>query len=219
MTTSAVPNDWMSNATFLLTVPFTTVLLMRIKNNMCSSRPRLRTKYAVDLSNMIATNYLALASIVIWCYMLNISVASVAAVDMLVGIPLERWLVKVITSLDSTCYHPGGPLGKAMIYQHVRLLAAIATIIRGYVVACRLTIPMHIRTQLAYWTEILLVPAMYVTVRTLAVDIDVYKPGTSRVELPTHDDNTFCITSDEDTDDNRVHTEQVSDDDSDITAL
>ena len=213
MTTSTVPNDWMSNAAVLFVVPLITALLMRIKNNMCSSRPRLRTKYAVDLANMIATNYLALASIIIWCYMLNISIASVVAVDMLIGIPVERWLVKVIVSLDSTCYHPGGPRGKSMIHQHMRVSSVIATITRGYIVACRLTIPMHISTPLTYWTETLLIPAMYVTVRTLAIDIDAYKPGIARVELPT-DDSTFCITSDEENE------EAVTDEEeSDITAL
>lgn len=218
MTTSTVPNDWMSNAAVLFIVPLITALLMRIKNNMCSSRPRLRTKYAVDLANMIATNYLALASIIIWCYMLHIGLASVVAVDMLIGIPVERWLVKVITSLDNKCYHPGGPLGKSMIHQHMRVSSVIATITRGYVVACRLTIPMHIGTPLTYWTETLLIPAMYVTVRTLAIDIDVYKPGLSRVELPT-DDNTFCITSDEEIDGQATDEEQGPDEDSDITAL
>ena len=214
-----VPNDWMSNAAVLCIVPLVSALLMRIKNNMCSSRPRLRTKYAVDLANMIATNYIALASIIIWCYMLNIAIASVVAIDLLLGVPVERWLMKVIVSLDSACYHPGGPLGKSMIHQHMRISSVIATITRGYIVACRLTVPFTMTTpDSTYLVQTLLIPAMYTTVRTLALDIDMYKPGIARVELPTHDD-TFCIASDDENDGQLTDEEPAYEDESGTTAL
>lgn len=217
MTNYTAPNDWMSNAAVLLLVPLVTATVMRVKNNMCTSRPRLRTKYAVDLANMIATNLLALASILLWCHELDVSLASVVAVDVLLGIQVERWLVSVIVSLDSTCYHPGGPLGKSMIYQRMRISSAIATIIRGYIVACRLCVVMH-SPHLDYSTDVFVIPAMYTAVRTIALDIDVYKPGIARVELPTEDSNMFCIASDDEDNGEQLTDEEAVQSD-DITAL
>lgn len=203
---TALPNDWTSNISILLFVPLVTLCTMRIKNNMCSSYPKAKTKYAVDLANMLWTNALAVASVVLWCTVMpNASLATVAVVDALAGVPIERWLIQTYMILDNTTGHPGSRMGRSVIHQRMRLSFVLATVVRGYCAAVTAVLPMAVPPHCTYVETTVVIPLMYTVWRTLLLDVDMYN-RISHQEIDTADDRTdatvdgnFTITSDDDT--------------------
>jgi len=200
MITASIPNDWMSNTALLLLVPITSTMMMRIRNGMCKRSPSLRTKYAVDLSYILVTNMISLSSIVLWCTVLHLAFENIMAVDILIGIGTERWLMKVITSYDGTSYHPGGAIGKNMIRQRMRLSCVIATVVRGYSAAATVVADTGFGevSPLTEATTCVLLPILYTIIRTIALDIDAYHPGAhTRIEVACEPPD-FVITDEED---------------------
>jgi len=189
----------MSNTALMLTVPITTIFVMRIRNGMCKRSPSLRTKHAVDLSYIMVTNMLSLSSIVIWCTMLHLSFEDMMAIDIVIGIGTERWIMKVITSYDGTSYHPGGTIGKHMIRQRMRLLCVLANTIRGYSAAATGIMFGNYGEQ--PHSEAItcgLLPMLYSIIRTAALDIDAYQPAAhARVDVDCAQPE-FTITDDDD---------------------
>ena len=199
MVTAPIPNDWMSNTALMLLVPITTTMVMRIRNGMCKRSPSLRTKHAVDLSYILVTNILSLSSIVLWCTVLHLSFEDMMAIDILISIGTERWLIKVITSYDGTSYHPGGAIGKNMIRQRMRLSCILANVVRGYSAAATVVMVNGFGESdpLAEATTCVLLPVLYSIIRTTALDIDAYHPGAhTRVEV-AGDAPEFTITDEE----------------------
>lgn len=176
----------MSNTALMLLVPITTTFVMRIRNGMCKRSPSLRTKHAVDLSYILVTNMLSLSAMVLWCTVLHLSFEDFMAIDIVLGIGTERWLVKVITSYDGTSYHPGGTIGKNMIRQRMRLLCILANAMRGYSAAATVVMVNSFGESkpLSEATTCAVLPVLYSIIRTAALDIDVYQPGAhTRVDV------------------------------------
>lgn len=198
MQKSATPNDWTSNVAFVLLIPVVTAVTMRVRDSVCKRRQSLRTKYAVDLSYLLATNFVSFSSIVLWSYALSQSLVNVVALDLLFCVWIERWLYKVIASYDSTSYHPGASIGKFMIRQRMQLFCVLATVIRGYCSACTELFEDHFADigEITYETQIVLVPALYAFVRTIALDIEAKQPRLVADE-ESITSSTFTITDEE----------------------
>lgn len=221
MQSNVLPNDWISNAVLLCAVPLMTTVVMRIKNSMCTNMPKLRTHYAVDLFNMIAVNYVAMASAVLYCTMLPTDLESLIALDLVLGVPIERWLLKVFSNLNTAVYHPTGPLGRTMMHQRLRVSLVMATLARGYVVAVRMVLPPSHHTAPTELEVAVLVPLIYTLIRTLALDVFVgHVNARSRVQLNETTNSAFTIASeDEDDEEQGQPSADNPVDDTDITAL
>ena len=174
---------------------------MRIRNSVCKRTPSLRTKFAVDMSYLMLTNIMAVSAMVLWSHALTIPFSYIAAIDTLFGITTERWLTKVIISYDNTTPHPGGAVGKTMITQRMTLMCIIATVTRGYsaAIASVMKDMFTLEEQPSELSIILLIPCIYTLLRTIALDIDIYHPGSLRTQIPIEDHSEFTIgTDDED---------------------
>ena len=198
MQMTELPNDWMSNTVFFITLPLVTAVTMRVRDSVCKRQQSLRTKYAVDLSYLLFTNLVAFSSVVIWCYALDQQLTYVVAVDLLFCIWVERWLYKVIASYDSTSYHPGATIGKFMIRQRMQLFCVLAGVLRGYCAALTTAFEAHFAkvSYASYETSVLLVPCMYAFVRTVALDIEAKQTPLFSAEEST-EASTFTITDEE----------------------
>ena len=193
------PNTWISNAVWPAVLVVSTAITMRLRNRMCKQQPSLRTKYAVDLRYMIMTNLLSMSALIIWSVLLDLPLEDIMAVDVVLTLILERWIVRIISSYDSTSYHPGGSIGRTMIFQHMRLLCLLATIARGYSAAVTLAIAGNFEPapNMEPVTYYMLLPFVYVTTRTIVLDMDLYQPGLGRVQIE-QDSPEFTITDEED---------------------
>ena len=198
MTSNNVPNTWISNLAWPPVVVLTTIVTMRLRNSMCKQQPCLRTKFAVDMRTMTLTNLLAVSALVIWAQLLAVPLQNYIAIDLVLSVLCERWLVRVIASFDSTSYHPGGPIGKNMIHQHIRLMCVLATLARGYSASATLVLSDSFTTspQLPEGTNFALLPLVYTIMRTVALDLDLYQPGASRVHV-AEEVSDFVITDEE----------------------
>ena len=176
---------------------------MRVRDSMCKRMHSLHTKFAVDLSYMMTTNLLSISSIIIWSFALSVPLSYLVAVDVLLGLATERWLKTVLINLDNTAYHPGGTIGRAMIQQRMCLLCVIALMLRGNSAALSRVDPSMYEydTDLSYSVKVFAVPTMYTFLRCIFLDIDLYHPGSTRVNSASEEEDTgFPITDqDEDT--------------------
>ena len=198
MLMTELPNDWMSNTVFLITLPLVTAVTMRVRDSVCKRQQSLRTKYAVDLSYLLVTNLVSFSSLIIWCFALDQPLTYVVAVDLLFCIWVERWLYKVIASYDSTSYHPGATIGKFMIRQRMQLFCVLAGILRGYCAALTEAFESHFaeKSNGSYETTVLLIPCMYAFVRTVALDVEAKQTPLFAPEDST-EASTFTITDEE----------------------
>jgi hypothetical protein len=191
-----LPNDWMSNAALLLCTSFATYCTMRIKNGMCSSAPRLPVKFSIDLMCMLATNMISFSAIVIWSALLDLQLPYIVAMDIGVGLAIERWIIKVIGGQHN---QPVGKIGKAMVHQHVRLCLVIATITRGFITAATMSIRTYEWTSSPdYWLETVAMPIVYTIGRTIAVDVDTTYFKQATIVSHAVQAQEFAITDEED---------------------
>lgn len=203
MITTTQPNTVISNLCWPIAVACTTMLTMRVRNSLCTKHPRLRTQYAVEMRHMLFVNMNAMAYTVLWCAYLNLDLADLCGVDMLVGIWLERWLMKVLKSMDPQTYHPGGPIGRIMINQRMRYGLIVCALARGYAAATLVAVQPYITaSELAMPLVYGALPCMYTLIRCCALDVELYQASVMRNTcLPVEDEFEISGPGDDDDDD------------------
>lgn len=196
------PNNAISNIVWPFVVFFCTIITMRIRNSLCKRLPSLRTKFAVDLRNMILTNLISFAAIVVWSYMLDVFMETILAVDLMLSVFAERWIGKVIASYDGKSYHPGGAVGRQMVNQHMRLMCLLATLSRAYSAAFSAVV-VHQQVDEAHFSDptyYVLLPLLYTFLRSLLLDFDQHYSA-AEVAIESHSDHSeFQIADDDDED-------------------
>lgn len=200
MTNAYQPNSVISNLVWPFVVLLCTTLTMRVRNNLCKRLPSLRTKFAVDLRNLILTNLISFAAMVVWSFMLNVSIEVMLAVDLMIGVFAERWVGKVIASYDGKSYHPGGAVGRHMVNQHMRLACLLATLTRAYSAAFSAVVVQQQPSEehLSDPTYYVMFPLLYTFIRTILLDFD-QQYVQHEIEIETHCSNSeFQITDEED---------------------
>jgi len=204
MITQLLPNTVTSNVCWPVIVALTTVGTMRVRNSLCTKQPRLRTQYAVELRQMTFVNFTAMASLILWCTVLPIDFSRLVALDIIVGLPMERWIIKVMLSFDPQAYHPGGPIGLAMINQRIRYGMLITVVLRGYIAATVVALSTldSINPYVAPPMLIAGLPLVYTLVRTIILDVQMYQRSVFHAQSVAVEDTEFSISgpsgSDED---------------------
>jgi hypothetical protein len=163
---------------------FTTVSTMRVRNSLCTKRPRLRTQYAVEMQQVVFSSMLAFASIVLWASALRLDMMQLLTIDMLVGHILERWLLRIMRSVDPQTYHPGAPIGRIAINQRLRYSLLVCTLVRGYCAAITAAIKEDdnfvYQVQPGWYYAIM--PLVYAVFRTCVIDVQMYDQSILHVE-------------------------------------
>ena len=160
---------------------------MRVRNSLCSKRPRLRTQYAVEMQQVLFTSMVAFSNIVIWTTVLQLDMMQLITIDMLVGHTLERWLLRVMRAVDPQTYHPGAAIGRIAINQRLRYSLLVCTLVRGYCAALTAAIARDDN-----WVEADpglyygLMPVVYAIYRTCIVDVQMYDQSAIRVHTHEH---------------------------------
>jgi len=190
MQTGDVPNTLISNACWPILVILTTVSTMRVRNSLCTKRPRLRTQYAVEMQQVVFSSTLAFASIVLWASALHLDMMQLLTIDMLVGHILERWLLRVMRTVDPQTYHPGAPIGRIAINQRLRYSLLVCTLVRGYCAA--ITAAIKEDDDFVYQVQpewyYVIMPPVYAVFRTCLIDVQMYDQSILHVD--THDCHT-----------------------------
>jgi hypothetical protein len=167
----------------------TTVSTMRVRNSLCTKRPRLRTQYAVEMQQVVFSSMLAFASIVLWASALRLDMMQLLTIDMLVGHILERWLLRIMRSVDPQTYHPGAPIGRIAINQRLRYSLLVCTIVRGYCAAITAAIKEddNFVYQVRPGWYYAIMPLVYAVYRTCVIDVQMYDQ--SILHADAHDRN------------------------------
>lgn len=174
---------------------------MRVRNSLCTRQPRLRTQYAVELRHMLFANMNAMAYTILWCVYLDVDIADMCGVDMIVGIWLERWLMRLLKSMDPQTYHPGGPIGRIMINQRMRYGLIVCALARGYTGATLVAVHGYIVTSILPMPMLYAaLPCMYTMLRCCVLDVELYRPSVMvSTRVPIEED--FEISGQDDNDD------------------
>jgi len=156
---------------------------------------------------MTFVNFTAMASLILWCTALPVDFSRLVALDMILGLPMERWIIKVMLSFDPAGYHPGGPIGLAMINQRIRYGLLVATVLRGYIAATVVAVSTleSIDPYVAPPMLMAGLPLVYTLVRTIVLDVQMYQRSVFHAQSVHVPDAEFAISgpsgSDEDDDD------------------
>lgn len=180
---------------------------MRVRNSLCTKRPRLRTQYAVEMQQVVFTSMVAFSNIVIWTTVLQLDMMQLITIDMLVGHTMERWLLRIMRAVDPQTYHPGAAIGRIAINQRLRYSLLVCTLVRGYCAALTAGIAggdnwYHADPQLYYG----IMPVVYAIYRTCIVDVQMYDQSIIRVRTHEHESSLeqqadFAITTRSDEED------------------
>ena len=185
---------------------------MRVRNSLCTNRPRLRTQYAVEMQQIVFSSMVAFASLVLWAYTLHIDMMQLLTIDMLVGHVLERWLLCIMRNIDPQTYHPGAAIGRIAINQRLRYSLIVCTLVRGYCAAITVMIAKDdnwfVADPLLYCATM---PLVYTVFRTCVIDVQMYDPSILHVEVhgstpPSCEENEFSISGGSDDETSRHNT-------------
>ena len=187
MQINSVPNTAISNVCWPVLVLLTTVSTMRVRNSLCTKRPRLRTQYAVEMQQVVFSSMLAFASVVLWVHTLHLDMMQLLTIDMVVGHILERWLLRIMRSVDPQTYHPGAPIGRMAINQRLRYAMLICTLVRGYCAAITVAVAGddEFYNVSPGWYYVIM-PVVYSVFRTCLVDVQMYDQSIMHV-VDVHD--------------------------------
>ena len=133
MPSAYLPNDVMSNLCMLIVLPFATFVSLRIKAKLCDTVRRMPLQYKVDQYLIMGNNILAFSYMVIWAsYMKGNSTARLellVALDLLIGMHVQRYLLATVHADDTTPYHEPGPLALSRRARRAKLSMVVTMLV------------------------------------------------------------------------------------------
>ena len=190
---------WTSSLIAIICVPLATYVTMRIKVRYCDKFRRLPALFHCDLRSIMITNVTSYALMILWGN--RVAIEALLAVDILVGIPIERWLIRIIHRTETAPYHPPGPLGQKVLRRRRRIAIAVAILFRSLCAAIVSLLPLYDdeHEMREYLFTATYMPVLYTIYRTLM--IDSYRPATVNAEQEHEVTNAFVLSSREEEDD------------------
>ena len=198
--------------------PLITFIAMRGKSALCNSHQRMPVLFMTDMRVVIASNICSQLLLLLWTLVLPVHFSLLLAFDLLLGIPLEHWLLKFVIFEDSGSYHVPGAYARKKLTRRYSLAIVFAVLIRSSITALCVAIQATATatatatvTGTAELTimQLLVQLLMYTFVRTLFVDVVPRCQEQSPVvehELRT---DSFVITDEEDDIDDESNTTQL----------
>jgi hypothetical protein len=185
-------NVLISNLVAIFVLCLTTAATMRVKHRFCDHFRRMPVLYAVDLRRIWITNSISWIILVSWG---QAQLDALVAVDIIVGIPMERWLMRTIHKDECAPYHvPGQPAALARA-RRLKISILVLILVRCTCAAFANTV-MFPYDEHDIVSRALIMPLSYAIYRTLMLDLTRQQARiVTTVELPTND---FVITDEED---------------------
>lgn len=183
----------------ILLAPLLTYVAMRAKSALCNSHQRMPVLFMTDMRVIVVSNIWSQVLLLAWVVMLPVHLSFLIALDLLLGIPLEHWLLKLVFLEDSGSYHVPGTYARQKLNRRYSLALLFALLVRSSMAALCATTQATALTELTI-TQLLLQLMTYTLVRTLFVDIvPRCEEQSSVVEHELRTDS-FVITDEEEDD-------------------
>jgi len=173
-------------------------------------------QYKIDRYLIVGNNMLAFSCMIIWASCMEGSSTGrleiMVALDLLIGMHVQRYLLTTVHADDTTPYHEPGPMALARRVRRTKLAMIVTVLVCASNAAVSTVFHHtyntyeHYSDHAEYWFIIAALPAIHASLRTLALDM----PGCKRIaraegvvsyrpssDAPTND---FAITDDDDAD-------------------
>lgn len=153
----------------ILLTPIVTCVTMRLKTLFCDSYSRMPVLFRTDMHLVISTNVIAQLLILLWSEVLPVSVELLLALDVLLGLGIEHWLLRLVYSEETGHYHVAGAYARQKLRRRYGVTLSLAILIRSSCAALSSALHVPLRVRPA-WQQLVAVLLLYVIVRTLLVD-------------------------------------------------
>ena len=146
---------------------------------------------------------LSLALIIIWSDALSVNINLLLAVDMLLGVPIEHWMLRLVYTEESGVYHVPGAYARQKLRRRYQVSLMLAVLVRSSCAAVSVIMQTPDELQMSL-ENTLFALAVYQCLRTLLVDCIAYPriEQSPAVEMTEHNTsspvtNSFVITDEE----------------------
>ena len=208
MPSDTLPNDVTSNLALLVIIPVTTIMTVRMKARLCDTFRRMPRQYKVDRHMAIVANLLAYSLFVLWATYLpgdqNSRLELLVAMDLLVGINIQRYLLRVIHSEDTAPYHEPGLISLARRVRRQKLMLALVSLTAASCAATSVAIDYgitpidHYSGTVKYLFIVIALPAVHSALRTVVLDMQGCRRHSATAPRDSDPTNDFVITDDDD---------------------
>lgn len=187
----------------ILLTPIVTCVTMRLKALFCDSYSRMPVLFRTDMHLVISTNVIAQILILLWSEVLPVNVELLLALDVLLGLGIEHWLLRLVYSEETGHYHVAGAYARQKLRRRYGVTLSLAILIRSSCAALSSALHVPLRVRPA-WQQLVAVLLLYVIVRTLLADCvgHAREPSTAvHIEEEEIQTNSFVITDEEEEED------------------
>jgi len=160
-----------------------------------------------DLRSIMITNVTSYALVICWAN--RVAIEALVAVDILLGIPTEHWLIRAIHRTETAPYHPPGPLGEKVLRRRRRIAFVVAILFRSLCAAIASLLPLYNDeyAERDYLFTAAYMPVLYTIYRTLM--IDNHRPVALTVEEDLEVTNAFVLSNEEDEQDEQDAQDEI----------
>ena len=209
MPSDTLPNGVMSNLALIATISSTTAVTIRLKSRLCATHRRMPRQFKIDMHMTAVGNLLAFSLLVIWAAYLpgdqNSRLELLVVMDILVGMHIQRYILRMIHCEDTAPYHAPGPLALARRVRRQKLALSLASITAASCAAMSVAVTYvgsapysHYSDTAEYLFIVVALPAIHSALRTIVLDMQGCKRQSVHAvpydEGPT---NAFTITDDD----------------------
>ena len=200
---------WLSYSLISIALsPFLTYIVLRVKNATCNAHPRMPALFHTDMQVIIVTNVLSQVLLMLWAFAVPLNFSFLVAVDVLLGIPVEHWLLKTVFWRDYGFYHVPGEIAKRKLRRRYALALMFAILIRSSMAALCVITQLPSAMNLSA-VQCLMQLLLYTVMRTLFVDVVQHTEVSSNVVEEQVRTDSFVITDEEDEEDLSNHVDHV----------
>ena len=183
--------------------PLITYVVMRLKSVFCDTYHRFPVLFRTDLSLVITSNMLAQAFLAFWSYALALDVNLLIAVDLLLGLAIEHWMLRMVYAEENGVYHVPGKYAKQKLRRRYFVSLMLNILVRSSCASVSMIVHVPTISNLSVQNT-WLVLSIYLSVRTLLIDCVGYPThdASTEVEVPESTTsspvtNSFVITDEE----------------------
>jgi len=169
-------------------------------------------QYKIDRQLIVGNNLLSYSYMVVWASFIKGSAEArlelLVALDMLIGMHVQRYLMATIHSNDTSPYHEPGPMALLHRVRRAKIAMLVTTLVCAWVVAVSVAFARtlenpyeHYSDSAEYWFTIIALPAMHAALRTFVLDAQGCRR--TRNSFQASDDvatNDFAITDEDEID-------------------